>query len=74
MEVPLTAEQQAQLKALATRQGSSPTELAHRMLAASLEYEEWFSRAVDEGLAAADRGKLIDHEEVGALLQQRYSG
>ncbi|MCP5110995.1 MAG: hypothetical protein GY953_09190 [bacterium] len=42
------------------------------MLATSLDYEHWYCREVDKGQAAADRGELIDHEEVGRILQQRY--
>jgi predicted transcriptional regulator len=29
---------------------------------------------VDEGLAAADRGELVEHEEVGKLIDGRYAG
>ena len=72
MEVVLTPEQHAQLEALAAQQGSNPAELAQQMLVASLDHQQWFSHSVDEGLAAADRGELIDHDEVGRLLQQRY--
>ena len=74
MEVVITAEQRAQLEALAAQQGRDPAELAQRLLAASLEHEQWFSRMVDEGLAAGERGELTDHEEVGKLLRQRYPG
>ena len=28
-----------------------------------LDYEEWFSEAVGEGVAAADRGDLVSHDE-----------
>jgi predicted transcriptional regulator len=31
-------------------------------------------REVDKGLAAADRGELIDHEDVGKLIDRRYPG
>ena len=28
------------------------------------EYDEWFLREVDKGLAAADRGELVDHADL----------
>jgi plasmid stabilization system protein ParE len=39
-----------------------------------VDYDEWFVREVDKGLAAADRGERIDHEEVGKLIDRRYPG
>jgi predicted transcriptional regulator len=39
-----------------------------------LTTDEWFLGEVDRGLAAADRGELVDHEEVGKLIDSRYSG
>jgi len=33
-----------------------------------VDYDAWFGRQVDEGLAAADRGELIDHEEIVKLI------
>jgi predicted transcriptional regulator len=34
-----------------------------------VDYDEWFLREVEKGLAAADRGELLTHEEVGARLE-----
>jgi predicted transcriptional regulator len=39
-----------------------------------VDYDEWFLREVEKGLAAADRGELIDHEEIGTLINRRYLG
>lgn len=36
--------------------------------------DEWFLREVDKGLAAAERGELVDHAEVRKLIDQRYPG
>jgi predicted transcriptional regulator len=30
-----------------------------------VDYDEWFIREVEKGLAAADSGEFIDHEEIG---------
>jgi predicted transcriptional regulator len=39
-----------------------------------VNYDEWFLREVDKGLAAADRGELVDHSEVRKMIDQRYPG
>jgi predicted transcriptional regulator len=36
--------------------------------------DEWFLREVEKGMAAADRGDLIDHNDVGKLIDSRYPG
>ena len=35
-----------------------------------LDYEEWFLKQVDAGIAEADRGDLIGHEEVVRNFQK----
>jgi predicted transcriptional regulator len=37
-----------------------------------VDYDEWFIREVEKGLAAADSGEFIDHEEIGKLINSRY--
>jgi predicted transcriptional regulator len=37
-------------------------------------YDRWFVTEVEKGLAAADRGEFIEHEEVGTLIDRRYPG
>ena len=39
-----------------------------------VNYDEWFLREVEKGLAAADRGEFVDHEDVGKMLNSRYPG
>jgi predicted transcriptional regulator len=39
-----------------------------------LNYDEWFARQVEEGLSAADRGEFVEHDEIGKLINSRYSG
>ena len=29
-----------------------------------VNYDEWFIREVEKGIAAADRGEFVDHDEV----------
>jgi predicted transcriptional regulator len=37
-----------------------------------VNYDEWFLSEVNEGLAAADRGELVDHADVRKMIDQRY--
>ena len=37
-------------------------------------YDTWFVREVDKGLAAADSGKLVEHSYVRELIDERYPG
>ena len=38
------------------------------------DYDEWFLREVDQGLAAADRGEFADHTAVRKMIDERYPG
>jgi predicted transcriptional regulator len=38
----------------------------------AVNYEEWFLREVDKGMATADLGKLVDHSNVRKLIDERY--
>ena len=37
-----------------------------------VNYDAWFLAEVEKGLAAAERGELIEHEGVLKLIEQRY--
>lgn len=39
-----------------------------------VDYDAWFGEEVEKGLAAADRGELIEHEDIGKLIDRRYPG
>jgi predicted transcriptional regulator len=39
-----------------------------------VNYDEWFLREVDKGLAEANRGEVVDHAEVRKMIDQRYPG
>jgi predicted transcriptional regulator len=39
-----------------------------------LDYDEWFLREVEKGLAAADRGDLIDHDDISKPINSRHPG
>jgi predicted transcriptional regulator len=74
VEVNLNPDLQAKLTRLAAERGSDTQTLAQEAIERFVDYDEWFMREVEKGLAAADRGELIDHEEIRKLIDSRYSG
>jgi predicted transcriptional regulator len=74
MEIDLTPELEAKLTRLAAEQGRETRALVREAVERFVDYDEWFVREVEKGLAAADRGELVDHEEIGKLIDHRYPG
>jgi predicted transcriptional regulator len=74
MEVNIGPDLQAKLARLATEQGRDAQALVREAIEKLVDYDEWFLREVEEGLAAADRGELVDHEDVGKMIDRRYPG
>jgi len=74
MEVPLNPALQEKLSRLAAQQGRATETLVVEAIERLVSYDEWFLREVEKGLAAADRGELIDHTEVGRMIEKRYPG
>lgn len=70
MDVPLQPEKEAQLAQVAAQRGLKPDELAQQVLSRYLENDTRFINAVNSGLAAAERGEFVEHDEVGARLKQ----
>lgn len=70
MEVPLQPEKEAQLAQIAAQRGLKIDELAQEVLSRYLEDDKRFVEAVNLGLAAAERGEFVEHEEVGKKLKQ----
>lgn len=70
MEVHLSPEVQAKLNRLAAAQGRDTEALAQEAIARFVDHDEWFIREVEKGLASADRGELLTHEEVGERLER----
>ncbi|MGA6987486.1 MAG: hypothetical protein WBZ01_15640 [Terriglobales bacterium] len=65
---------QAKLARLAAERGRDAQALVREAIEKLVDYDEWFLREVEEGLAAADRGELVDHEDVGKMIDRRYPG
>ena len=74
MEVHLSPEIQAKLNRLAAQQGRNAESLVHEAVERLVGYDEWFMDEVKKGLAAADRGEFIDHEDIGKTIDHRYRG
>jgi RHH-type rel operon transcriptional repressor/antitoxin RelB len=74
MEVKLSPELQAKLDSIAAQQGRDSASLVHEAVERMVNYDEWFAREVKKGIAAADRGELIDHEDIKKLIDSRYPG
>ena len=60
------------LKRVTAKVGIAPDALVKTALANQLDYEEWFLKAVDEGIADLDAGRTFSTREVlAALTKQR---
>jgi RHH-type transcriptional regulator, rel operon repressor / antitoxin RelB len=74
MEIPLSTDLQAKLGRLAAQQGRTTETLAVEAIERMVNYDEWFLRQVEDGVAEADRGQLVDHADVRNIINQRYPG
>jgi predicted transcriptional regulator len=74
MEVNIGADLQAKLARLARECGRDTQALVQEAIERFVDHDEWFLREVERGLTAADRGELIDHEDIGKLINRRYPG
>lgn len=72
MEIPFTPEHQARLTELATQAGTAPERLVMNVVVRYLDDEARFLAAVEKGLAAADRGELLDEAEMDARLEAMF--
>ena len=72
MEVPLTAAQEAALRQLAAHAGRDPEDLVQEAVEQMIDYDRWFHGQVQIGLAQAERGEFVTHEEVGERIRQLF--
>jgi predicted transcriptional regulator len=72
MEVQLTPDQSARLIRLAQTQGRAAETLVQEAIDKLLDYDEWFLREVDHGIAEADRGDFVEHDDVRKMIEDRY--
>jgi predicted transcriptional regulator len=74
MEVRLNPELQAKLTRLATQQGRDSESLVVEAVERMVSYDEWFLQEVEKGIAAADRGEFVGHDDVKKQIDRRYPG
>jgi predicted transcriptional regulator len=70
MEVPLSPDVQAKLARLAAERRRDAEALAREAIERFVDYDEWFVKEVEKGLAQIARGEVLTHEEVGARLEK----
>jgi len=70
MELTLPADLQAKLTRLAQARGTDPQALAREAIERLVDYDDWFVREVEKGLAQVERGDTLSHEDVTARLDK----
>jgi predicted transcriptional regulator len=70
MEVRFAPETEAKLSQLAAQRGSNPESLVQEAVERLIDYDEWYIREVEKGLAQIDAGELLEQEEVGRRLEK----
>ena len=58
---------------MAQLQERSRAWVINHAIAQYLDYEEWFLRAIEEGIAQADAGQLISHETVKQKWKEKIA-
>jgi len=73
MEVTLSADLQAKLTRIAQERGTDAEALAREAIERMVDYDDWFMREVEKGLAQIERGETLSHDEVGARLERHLT-
>jgi predicted transcriptional regulator len=74
MEVKLSPQLQSKLERKAAQEGRNSEALVREAVERLVDFDAWFVREVEAGLAAADQSEFVDHQEVGKLINSRYPG
>jgi len=72
--VRLKRDLQEKLARLADQQGRDSESLVVEAVERLVSYDEWFAQELEKGIAAADRGEFIAHEDIRKLIDGRYLG
>ena len=73
MELNVPPDLQTKLARAADRRGVAAEALELEAIERAVEYDDWFLREVEKGLAQIQRGEVLTHEEVGARLERRLT-
>jgi predicted transcriptional regulator len=71
MEVKLSPELESKLVRAAGRRGVSADVLIREALERAVDYDDWFIREIEKGLAQVDAGQVLTHEDVGRRLERK---
>jgi len=74
MNIQIGPDLEAKLVRLAAERGRDTQALAQEAIERLVDYDDWFLREVEKGLASADRGEFIEHDDIGKLINRRYPG
>ena len=74
MGVELTAELRTKLEEVAAQQGRDAQSPVPEAVERLVDYDSWFVREVEKGLARIEPGEVLEHEEVGARMEKLLSG
>jgi predicted transcriptional regulator len=72
MEVNLSPDLETRLSRMACREDRTAEMLIREAVEKLVTYEDWFLGEVDRGLAAAEQGEFIEHDDVRALIDRWY--
>jgi len=70
MEVHFTPEQEAQLSQIANHSGTDTEQLVKDAALRLLQDDARFRKGVERGIAAAERGEFVEHEQVWANVEK----
>jgi predicted transcriptional regulator len=73
MEVNLPPDLESKLTVAADRRGVPAETLAREAIERAVDYDDWFIREVEKGLAQIDGGQVLTHDAVGARLEQKLA-
>jgi predicted transcriptional regulator len=73
MELNVPSDLATRLTRAADRRGIAAETLALQAIERAVDYDDWFLREVDKGLAQIERGEVLTHEAVGARLEKHLA-
>jgi predicted transcriptional regulator len=74
MNLQVPPELEAKLTRLAAETGRTADQVALDLLASSVDHGEWFRSEVEKGRSAAREGRMLEHDDIVARMDQRYRG
>ena len=73
MEVKLSPDLEDKLARAAGRRSVSAEVLIREAIERAVDYDDWFVREVEKGLAQIDAGQVLTYEAVGGRLEQKLA-